>query len=106
MYIGQRLCLDLGSLSPVQIKVLSISNESVKVEYLYSTPGRTEEITLDEMRRLCSYDEYVATDRKLDKLRDAFIAGYNMGNSRNIYSQADLHINFNMWANENYDPLC
>jgi hypothetical protein len=35
--------LDLGSLSPIEVKVLKILNENqVLVEYLYSWSGRTE----------------------------------------------------------------
>ncbi len=45
--IGKEYHLDLGSLAPVHVKVISIDEkkEEVLVKYLNSTPGRTERLS-------------------------------------------------------------
>jgi len=46
--IGKEYSLDLGSLTPVKVKVLEILNEKeILVEYLYSWSGRQEILTID-----------------------------------------------------------
>lgn len=53
MYIGQELSLDLGALMPVSMKILSIDDKKVVVEYLNSTPGRTEQFDIASFKSLC-----------------------------------------------------
>ena len=43
--IGKTFNLDLGS-SPVEVKVIKITDSKVIVEYLHSTPGRIEEFSI------------------------------------------------------------
>ncbi len=50
--IGKQFNLDLGSSSPVSVIVKDIKNDKVIVEYLHSTPGRTEEFTLSNFEYL------------------------------------------------------
>ena len=50
--IGKQFNLDLGSSSPVSVIVKDIKQDKVIVEYLYSTPGRTEEFTLSNFEYL------------------------------------------------------
>ena len=50
--IGQEFTLDLGSLSPVGVRVKDITGDKVIVEYLNSTPGRTEEFSIEEFEYL------------------------------------------------------
>ena len=45
--IGKKFTLDLGS-SPVEIKVIEITDSKVMVEYLNSTPGRVEEFSISD----------------------------------------------------------
>jgi hypothetical protein len=46
--IGKKFDLDLGSLAPVSMIVKDVTKDKVIVEYLNSTPGRTEEFTISE----------------------------------------------------------
>jgi hypothetical protein len=46
--IGEKFDLDLGSLAPVSMIVKDVTKDKVIVEYLNSTPGRTEEFTISE----------------------------------------------------------
>lgn len=46
--IGSTFSLDLGSLSPVEVKVKEITDNKVIFEYLRSTPGRVEEFTISD----------------------------------------------------------
>ena len=46
--IGKKFNLDLGSLSPVEVKVVEITDSKVIVEYLKSTPGRVEEFSISD----------------------------------------------------------
>jgi hypothetical protein len=46
--IGKKFNLDLGSLAPVSMIVKDVTKDKVIVEYLDSTPGRTEEFTISE----------------------------------------------------------
>lgn len=50
--IGQEFTLDLGSLSPVEVRVKDITRDKVIVEYLNSTPGRTEVFSIEEFEYL------------------------------------------------------
>ena len=45
--IGKKFTLDLGS-SPVEIKVIEITDSKVIVEYLHSTRGRIEEFSISD----------------------------------------------------------
>ena len=45
--IGKTFNLDLGS-SPVEVKVIEITDSKVIVEYLRSTPGRVEEFSISD----------------------------------------------------------
>lgn len=45
--IGKIYFLDLGSLAPVEVKVLDIKGNKVICEYLKSTPGRIETLSID-----------------------------------------------------------
>jgi hypothetical protein len=45
--IGKKFTLDLGS-SPVEVKVVEITDSKVMVEYLNSTPGRVEEFSISD----------------------------------------------------------
>jgi hypothetical protein len=60
--IGKQFNLDLGSssirltLSPVSVIVKDIKQDKVIVEYLYSTPGRTEEFTLSNFEYLANIE--------------------------------------------------
>jgi hypothetical protein len=46
--IGKKFNLDLGSSAPVSMIVKDVTKDKVIVEYLDSTPGRTEEFTISE----------------------------------------------------------
>ena len=46
--IGKEFNLDLGSLSPVSMTVMDITNDKVIVEYLNSTPGRIGEFSISD----------------------------------------------------------
>jgi hypothetical protein len=46
--IGKEFNLDLGSLAPVSMIVKDVTKDKVIVEYLKSTPGRTEEFTISD----------------------------------------------------------
>jgi len=46
--IGKKFNLDLGSLSTVSMIVKDVTKDKVIVEYLNSTPGRTEEFTIPD----------------------------------------------------------
>ncbi len=46
--IGKEFNLDLGSLAPVKTVVRNVTEDKVIVEYLRSTPGRTEEFTISD----------------------------------------------------------
>ena len=46
--IGKEFNLDLGSLSPVSMTVMDITNDKVIVEYLNSTPGRIGEFSITD----------------------------------------------------------
>jgi hypothetical protein len=46
--IGKEFNLDLGSLAPVSMIVKDVTKDKVIVEYLNSTPGRTEEFTISD----------------------------------------------------------
>lgn len=50
--IGKKFNLDLGSLSPVNVVVKEINKDKVIVEYLNSTPGRTEEFSISDFEYL------------------------------------------------------
>ncbi|AGO48908.1 hypothetical protein Phi14:2_gp030 [Cellulophaga phage phi14:2] len=39
---GKEYSLDLGASAPVEVRVLEIIKDTIKVEYLNSTPGRIE----------------------------------------------------------------
>jgi hypothetical protein len=52
--IGKEFNLDLGSLVPVAMVVKEITEDKVKVEYLYSTPGREEEFLIEDFECLAS----------------------------------------------------
>ena len=59
--IGKEFNLDLGSLAPVSMIVKDVTKDKVIVEYLNSTPGRTEEFTISDfeyfaMIKLESYE--------------------------------------------------
>ena len=45
--IGKKFTLDLGS-SPVEVKVVEITDSKVMVEYLNSTSGRVEEFSISD----------------------------------------------------------
>ncbi len=58
--IGKAFTLDLGS-TPVEVIVNDMTEDKVIVEYLNSTPGRTEEFTISDfeyfaMVKLKSYE--------------------------------------------------
>ena len=46
--IGKKFTLDVGSLAPVEVKVVEITDSKVMVEYLNSTPGRIEEFSISD----------------------------------------------------------
>jgi FKBP-type peptidyl-prolyl cis-trans isomerase 2 len=52
--IGQEFSLDLGSLSPVEVRVKEVTETKVIVEYLNSAPGRTEEFSIEEFEYLAA----------------------------------------------------
>jgi hypothetical protein len=59
--IGKKFNLDLGSSAPVSMIVKDVTKDKVIVEYLDSTPGRTEEFIIPEfeyfaMIKLESYE--------------------------------------------------
>ena len=59
--IGKIFNLDLGSLAPVEVKVIEITDSKVIVEYLHSTPGRIGEFEISDfgyfaMIKIESYD--------------------------------------------------
>ncbi len=70
--IGKQFNLDLGSLSPVSVIVKDIKQDidlsgnidKVIVEYLHSTPGRTEEFTLSNFEYLACI-EIISTETKM-----------------------------------------
>ena len=73
--IGKEFNLDLGSLAPVSMIVKDVTKDKVIVEYLNSTPGRTEEFTISDfeyfaMIKLESYElskeEIPTIDLKLE----------------------------------------
>ena len=78
--IGKQFNLDLGSSSPVSVIVKDIKQDidlsydnypkgnidKVIVEYLYSTPGRTEEFTLSNFEYLACI-EIIPTETKMNK---------------------------------------
>ena len=69
--IGKQFNLDLGSSSPVSVIVKDIKQDidlsgnidKVIVEYLYSTPGRTEEFTLSNFEYLA----YIEINKKQEE---------------------------------------
>ena len=52
--IGQEFALDLGSLSPVEVRVKDITETKVIVEYLNAAPGRTQEFSIEEFEYLAA----------------------------------------------------
>ena len=46
--IGKKFFLDVGSLAPVEVKVVEITDSKVIVEYLNSTSGRVEEFSISD----------------------------------------------------------
>jgi hypothetical protein len=52
--IGREFNLDLGSLAPVSMIVKDVTNDEVIVEYLRSTPGRTEKFTISDFEYFAS----------------------------------------------------
>ena len=45
--VNETYSLDLGSSAPVVVKVIAIMGDEVLCEYLHSTPGRTEMLSID-----------------------------------------------------------
>ena len=46
--IGKKFFLDVGSLAPVEVQVVEITDSKVMVEYLNSTSGRVEEFSISD----------------------------------------------------------